>query len=114
MGATGVDSLIGRERELDQMDQLLESMARGTVGAVQPRARVLLIVGDAGVGKTTLASAILARADQLGMAGAEGHCLDLATGTPFRPVVEALRQVVALRGPGAGAVPPPAQWIATD
>ncbi|MEO6999657.1 MAG: AAA family ATPase, partial [Terracoccus sp.] len=114
MSTTGIEPLIGRAPELAQVEALLGSMADKPLPGAWPRARALLVLGDAGVGKTTLARETLARAGRAGLAGGEGHCLDLATGTPFGPVVEALRQVVASKSTAGVLVPPPAQWLATE
>src|SRR6478609_10418692 len=111
MSVIGFEPLIGREPELASVDRLLDSLAEDAEPDALPRARALLVVGDAGVGKTTLARAILARADELGLAGGVGHCLDLATGTPFSPVIEALRHVVASSTTAGGSIPPAARWL---
>jgi hypothetical protein len=114
MSVIGFEPLIGREPELASVDRLLDSLVEDAEPDALPRARALLLVGDAGVGKTTLARAILARAAERGLVGAEGHCLDLATGTPFAPVVEALRQVLASRSAHSTSVPAAARWLAGD
>jgi hypothetical protein len=114
MSVIGFEPLIGREPELASVDRLLDSLVEDAEPDALPRARALLLVGDAGVGKTTLARAILARAAERGLVGAEGHCLDLATGTPFGPVVEALRQVLASRSAHSTSVPAAARWLAGD
>ncbi|EWS99820.1 hypothetical protein N865_20745 [Intrasporangium oryzae NRRL B-24470] len=111
---SGGEPLIGREPELALTDRLLKSVAGKPEPWDPSQARALLVVGDAGVGKTTLAHAILDHALRLGLAGGVGHCLDLATGTAFAPVTEALRQVVASRSHLPGLDATAAQWLSPD
>ncbi|GAA2153441.1 regulatory LuxR family protein [Humibacillus xanthopallidus] len=111
---SGGAPLIGRESELALADRLLRSAATSPAAGDPPQASTLLVVGDAGVGKTTLARAILDHARHHGLTGGIGHCLDLATGAPFAPVTEALRQVVESRGYPEGSVPAAARWLLPD
>jgi DNA-binding CsgD family transcriptional regulator len=111
MIATGTESPIGRESELATAEAVLHHLTVGAPSAGLPQARALLIVGDAGVGKTTLVRSILATAAGLRLSTGEGHCLDLGTGTPFAPVMEALRQVVAARATETGSAQQAARWL---
>lgn len=52
---------------------------------------LLLVSGEAGIGKTTLVEAATANAEVF---VASGHCLPLSTEVPFLPVVEALRSIL--------------------
>ena len=76
--------IFGREAELAEADAALAAASAG-----QPRA--LLIGGDAGIGKTTFATAVGARAAELGFSVLVGQCLDIDAGVPFSAVREALR-----------------------
>ncbi|MGW5237293.1 helix-turn-helix transcriptional regulator [Monashia sp. NPDC004114] len=114
MSASGIETPIGRESELATAEALLDPMGADADPGALPQARALLVVGDAGVGKTTLVRAILAVAEGLGLSTGEGHCLDLATGTPFAPVKEALRQVVAAMTRVGRPLPPAARWLSDD
>ena len=96
-------ALFGRDRELDEADQVLASAASGV-----PQA--LLVGGDAGIGKTTLVARIGDRAREQGFTVLTGHCLDLDTGVPLQPVREALRGAVADRP--AEELPPVTQRMA--
>jgi len=91
---TGDRTLIGRERE---SDQLYASMTL----AAQGQAQVVLVAGDAGIGKTSLVVDLSRRASALGFTVTIGHCLDIEAGIPLAPVVEATRslldQVIVLR-----------------
>src|SRR4029079_5860264 len=77
--------LIGRDAEIDQADAALAEAASGTP-------QVLLVGGDAGIGKTTLVSSIADPARDHGFDVLVGHGLDIDDGTRMRPVREALRR----------------------
>src|SRR6478735_191295 len=80
---------VGRAEQIRALDVLLGVVAR-EADEDAPRIRSLLIGGDAGIGKTTLVESLAERCREMGLRCAVGHCLDLATGLPFGPVVEAL------------------------
>jgi DNA-binding CsgD family transcriptional regulator len=79
--------MFGRDDELAVAVAPLEVAAAGTP-------QVLLVGGDAGIGKTTLTEAVIDKARELGFAVMVGHCLDIDDGVALRPVREALRAVV--------------------
>ncbi len=78
--------LCGRDTELERvLDQGVAARAGSP--------RVVLVTGEAGVGKTTLCQAVLADRDRTGL-GLTGHCLPLqGESIPFAPVVGTLRGV---------------------
>ena len=80
-------ALIGRERELSR---LLEVLGGDT--------RMLLVSGDAGVGKTRFAAEGMIRAGATGMVLAQGECLALASTLPLLPIAAALRDLGSLEG----------------
>jgi DNA-binding CsgD family transcriptional regulator/tetratricopeptide (TPR) repeat protein len=82
--------MFGRDRELARAQVALELAAAGTP-------QVLLVGGDAGIGKTTLTAAVVDRARELDFGVVVGHCLDIDDGVALRPVREALRQAIAGR-----------------
>src|SRR5579883_362826 len=55
------------------------------------------VVGEAGIGKTRLVAESLLWAAAAGGAGVVGRCSAVDTGTPYRPVVEVLLQLLADR-----------------
>src|SRR5262249_39292197 len=69
----------GREAELSRL-----------LAALGGDARLVLVTGDAGVGKTRLVAEGLARAAAQGMPSASGACLPLAEELPLLPGAEAL------------------------
>src|SRR5215469_2489167 len=80
---------IGRERELARLMSVLTGDTR-----------LLLVVGDAGVGKTRLAGEGLARASAAGMVAVRGECLPLAGMLPLLPVAAALRELAGIDNGG--------------
>src|SRR5215471_308904 len=96
----GQVGFVGRERELSR---LRAALAGDT--------RIVLVVGDAGVGKTRFAGEGMRRAAAGGMVPVWGGCLPLAEKLPLLPVAEALGELSRLDGGGLleaalGAVPP--------
>ena len=77
--------IAGRRAELDVVRNHLDTGAR-----------LLLVVGEAGIGKTTLVRAAVERCDAF---VAVGHCLPLSAEVPLMPVVDLLRAIHA-RGDG--------------
>jgi DNA-binding CsgD family transcriptional regulator/tetratricopeptide (TPR) repeat protein len=82
-------AFVGREGELSM---LLGALARDT--------RLVLVTGDAGVGKTRFVGTGIARAAAAGMVILRGECLPLADTLPLLPVAEALGELGTLDGGG--------------
>jgi DNA-binding CsgD family transcriptional regulator/tetratricopeptide (TPR) repeat protein len=82
-------AFVGRENELSR---LLEALSGET--------RLVLVVGDAGVGKTRLAGEVMTRASAAGVVMARGECLPLADTLPLLPVASALGELARLEGGG--------------
>src|SRR5262245_12736285 len=76
--------LIGREVERAQLRQLLEE-------AGQSHGCVVTIMGDAGIGKTSVLGALAADAIALGARVLLGRCYESASILPFGPWVDAFR-----------------------
>ena len=72
---------VGRERELNRLGQALG------------RGMTVLVVGDAGVGKTRFCAEGMARAAAAGMLLVRGECLPVAGTLPLLPVADALREL---------------------
>ena len=76
---------IGRRAELDRLEESFDRAALGLPSLV-------LLAGEAGVGKSRLVSEFSARAEAAGAAVITGGCLDLGEGgLPYAPFVEAMR-----------------------
>ena len=86
--------LAGREREQAALRQALDDAARAERGGL------VLIGGEAGIGKTALAETLLAEAAARGAQLLVGRCYDLGETPPYGPWTEALT-----RAPGDSALP---------
>ncbi len=84
MFGTRDDALVGRPAELARMRELLAEAASG-----QPV--VLLMSGDAGVGKTRLITELSRLAAGRGFTVLWGRCAELADTVPYLPLADALR-----------------------
>jgi DNA-binding CsgD family transcriptional regulator len=80
---------VGREEELSRL-----------LAGLDGDARLVLVVGDAGVGKTRFAAEGMARAAAGGLVTARGECLPLAAVLPLLPVTAALGELAGLEGGG--------------
>ena len=84
--------LVGRERPIERLDRAVQRVAGG-------EAAVLLLAGEAGIGKSTLLGVAAERATSHGVQVAWGNCLDGA-GTPgYWPWTQALEHLVREREP---------------
>src|SRR4051794_22706920 len=70
--------LVGRERELDALRAALAAAVAGD-------GRLVLLSGEAGVGKTALAGVVCREAAGAGVAVLAGHCYDGAETPPYGP-----------------------------
>src|SRR5262245_57306079 len=75
--------LVGRQGELSQLEDHLLSVNRGD-------GRLVLLTGEAGIGKTRLATELAKRARKLGCDVLWGSCSDAELTLPYLPLVEAL------------------------
>lgn len=82
-------ALYGRAAELDALRNALSSAIRG-------QGSLVLVAGEAGIGKTSLVDAICAEARDAGAVTISGGCYDLTTTPPFGPWVELFQRA---RGP---------------
>jgi DNA-binding CsgD family transcriptional regulator len=95
MGVRVAASFVGRASELERLDAALQETAAG-------RGSTALVSGDAGIGKTRLASELARRAADAGCEVLVGRCIDLVgTELPYQPFVEALRPLGGIRSAGS-------------
>ena len=80
--------LVGREVDLETLEAALAGTAAGN-------GRVLLIAGDAGIGKTALLRSFVARARSARAAVLVGECSETGAARPFGPFVEILGSALA-------------------
>src|SRR5687768_5231358 len=86
-------SLIGRDHELAVLRAALDVALTG-------RGSLVLIGGEAGIGKTALAEALLSEVTEAGAAVLVGRCYDLTETPPYGPWRELFD-----RAPRAAALP---------
>jgi hypothetical protein len=85
--------LVGRDAEAAQLRAAL-----GRAAAGQPA--IVVVAGEAGVGKTRLVTELLGQAGELGAVALSGGCLDVGDGVlAYAPMVEALRPLAGLLDP---------------
>ena len=92
-------TLVGRDRELRELERAWSLASRGSGG-------VAVITGEPGVGKTRLAVELLARVSSQGARMASGAALDLAGPAPLGLWAELIRELVDQLEPP----PPDAAW----
>jgi ATP/maltotriose-dependent transcriptional regulator MalT len=95
------DDLIGRVDEQAALDQALAATRQGTGG-------IVLLAGEAGVGKTRLLEAGLARS---GLLALRGQTNEIAT-PPYGPIAAALRAYLRIRPGGLVACGPLTPYLA--
>src|SRR6516165_7409731 len=78
---------VGREGELSRL-----------LGALGGDARLVLVGGDAGVGKTRFVAEGMARAVAAGMVMIRGECLPLSGTLPLHPVADAVGDLGSWQG----------------
>jgi len=83
----GWGAFVGRERELSRLQ-----------AALRERTRLVLVLGDAGIGKTRFVAEGLALAAHDGMLTISGGCLPLTQKLPLLPVADALGELASLAG----------------
>lgn len=84
--------IAGRDDELQVLDDHLANALAG-------RGHTVFITGEAGIGKTRLAEALLERAKDRGVQVWRGKCHEIERDLPFRPLREALRPYLLRRLP---------------
>ncbi|HEY5990052.1 MAG TPA: AAA family ATPase, partial [Streptosporangiaceae bacterium] len=89
--------LIGRAAEMAALSAALADVRCG-------QGRLMLVDGDAGIGKTRLVEECTAQAD--GVRVLAGGGIPLASDTPYAPVLDILQALARLHPPAAGALLP--------
>lgn len=79
--------LVGRAQEFRALVQNYQQVVRG-------QARVVLIEGEAGIGKTRLASDALAWARSQGAMTLQGQAYEMGGALPYQPVIDAVRPLL--------------------
>src|SRR5215218_9901410 len=100
-GALAMDELIGREREQAALTEAIAAAASGAGG-------VILVAGEAGVGKTRVIRAALAASGLRVLAGSTGP----GGASPYAPIVAALRAYLRVAPDGLRGAGPLAAHLA--
>jgi class 3 adenylate cyclase len=88
-GVPGLSSpVVGRDRELDALRACVEDLRQG-------RGQVVVIVGEAGIGKSRLKNEIRDHLPE-GMRWLEGRCQSYTQSTSYAPLIQILRTAVGL------------------
>ena len=96
----GLLALVGRDAELDELERAWRTAVRGT-------GSVAVVRGEAGIGKTRLATELRLRAEVSGARTAIGAALDLGGTAPFSLWAEVIRDLLPqLPAPAADAAWP--------
>src|SRR5437899_12607920 len=80
--------LVGRDSELSTLEDSLLAALRGDGG-------VVIVGGEAGMGKTRLVSALAMRARRLGSVVISGGCSEAELSLPYLPFLEAIGNYLA-------------------
>jgi DNA-binding SARP family transcriptional activator len=96
--------LVGRAVEWTALLEAYEAARRD--------GRLVVLEGEAGVGKTRLAEDFAAHATAAGATTVGGRCYEGESGLAYAPLVEALRAAVARRADGTWLEAVPAAWLA--
>jgi class 3 adenylate cyclase/tetratricopeptide (TPR) repeat protein len=80
---------------LVERDPERAALRRAVDEALAGRGRLVLVAGEAGVGKSRLVGEISAEADARGMRVLTGHCVDADGSAPYLPFVEMIEEAVS-------------------
>jgi predicted ATPase/class 3 adenylate cyclase len=89
--------MVGRAAELDRIRRIISRAAQG-------RGQLLVINGEAGVGKSRLLAEVVALAGDYEMTGVRGDCLSYGVQSPYMPWIELLKAFFRLDGDEGGHV----------
>lgn len=84
LGSLPSGRLVARTEEIDRVRQAMETVAAG-------QGRLLLLAGEAGIGKTRLAQELTRTVHERGFLVAAGRCYEPHQAVPYYPFLEALR-----------------------
>ena len=82
--------LVGRTAELEQLTNAYDEMVSG-------RTRLMMVVGEPGIGKSRLVEELAVYASVRGATVCWGHCYEGELGMPYLPFIEAFRSYVRER-----------------
>src|ERR687891_666145 len=85
--------VVGRDEELSRLEDALLDAARGD-------SRFVVVVGEAGIGKSRIAAETETRAERLGFTVMRGGCSEAELVLPYLPLIEALGNYIASQDAG--------------
>src|SRR3954470_11951747 len=91
MPVTSDQTLVGRERELAELESSLDRLASGGRW-------VLRVVGEPGIGKSRLGAELARRAEERGFLVLEGRAAEFERDIPFGLVLDAFNDCLGARG----------------
>src|SRR6202521_4833278 len=83
--------LVGREEELSTLEDALLAACRG-------EGSVVVLAGDAGMGKSRLCAELTDRAERIGATVMQGSCSEADLALPYLPFLEAIGNQLAIGG----------------
>ncbi|HEX4087629.1 MAG TPA: AAA family ATPase [Trebonia sp.] len=83
LGALPQARLIARDAESARISEAVAAVAAG-------EGRIVLLAGEAGIGKTRLAQEAVTVAEELGFIAATGRCYEPSSGAPYAPFFEVI------------------------
>jgi class 3 adenylate cyclase/tetratricopeptide (TPR) repeat protein len=86
----GLARFIGRDQELAVLEGSLQTAHRGA-------GQVVLVSGEAGIGKSRLLFELRRRLSGQDVAWIEGHCISYGANIPYLPVVDLLKNALGIR-----------------
>jgi predicted ATPase/class 3 adenylate cyclase len=86
---TGTTRLVGREEETASLEAALDRVVAAR------SCELVVVTGEAGVGKSTLLHELTRRVSQTALV-IRGHCLSYGSGVTFWPIVEAVREAAGI------------------
>ena len=92
MDATPVPALVGRARELAEVEAALDRLAAGEPWLVQ-------VVGEPGIGKSRLLAELCRRGEDRGYLVLDGRAAEFERDVPFGPIVDALNDYLGSLAP---------------
>jgi class 3 adenylate cyclase len=102
LGAEPEERMVAREAEVERLDAALDAVVAGS-------ARLVLLAGEPGVGKTRLAQEVMLAARARGFMVATGRCYEPQQMVPYYPFLEALHHAY-LQVPPALQREVPSRW----
>ncbi len=90
--------LLERQRELDDLLKHLAHTEARASGGDAPSGRLVIVAGEAGIGKSRLLAEVawrLSQGEPPGWTVLEGHCYEAERSLPYQPFVDALNPLVA-------------------